>query len=125
MTWLLFLFFLIYAAYEKVAAAPAPIEKPFLMAQAFVLAATVIAPFFAAYILTRATQFSGRTPAVMIGFIVALSLSVAGYGVLWKFYGDVIELPAGLGTTLKLGLVPGFVMGTILAVDSFFRRNPL
>jgi hypothetical protein len=124
MAWLLFLVFLGYAGYEKVAAVPpGSVDKPFMMGAALILAATAVVPFFISYLLTRATQVSGRTPAIMIGFISAIALSVLGYGLLWKYYGGVVALPSSFEDTLKLGLIPGLAMGVILALDSFFRRR--
>ena len=124
MTWLLFLVFLGYAAYEKITAVPAgSVDKPFLMGAALVLAITAVAPFFVSYLITRATQLSGRTPAIMIGFISAVSLSVVGYAVVWQYYGGVVDLRVPMQDALKLGLVPGLIMGAILAIDSLFRRR--
>jgi len=124
MTWLLFLVFLGYAGYEKIAAVPPDaVDKPFLMGAALVLAITAVAPFFISYLLTRATQLSGRTPAIMIGFISAVALSVVGYGIVWTYYGGVVDLRVPMQDALKLGLVPGLIMGAILAADSLFRRR--
>lgn len=124
MTWLLFLVFLGYAAYEKITTVPASsVDKPFLMSAALVLAITAVAPFFVSYLITRATQLSGRTPAIMIGFISAVTLSVVGYWVVWTYYGGVVDLRVPMQDALKLGLVPGLIMGLILAADSLFRRR--
>jgi ABC-type nickel/cobalt efflux system permease component RcnA len=124
MTWLLFLVFLGYAAYEKITTVPAgSVDKPFLMSAALVLAVTAVAPFFVSYLITRATQLSGRTPAIMIGFISAVTLSVVGYWVVWTYYGGVVDLRVPMQDALKLGLVPGLIMGLILAADSLFRRR--
>ena len=124
MTWLLFLIYLGYAGYQKYTAVPASsVDQPYIMGAALILAITAVAPFFVSYILTRATQVSGRTPAIMIGFLSAVSLSVIGYGLLWKYYNGVVALPATFEETLKLGLVPGVAMGVILALDSFLRRR--
>lgn len=124
MTWLLFLVFLGYAAYEKITAVPAgSVDKSFLMGAALVLAITAVAPFFVSYLLTRATQLSGRVPAIMIGFISAVTLSVVGYGIVWSYYGGVVDLRVPMQDALKLGLVPGLIMGVILAADSLLRRR--
>lgn len=124
MAWLLFLIFLGYAGYQKYTAVPASsIDQPYLMGAALVLAITAVAPFFISYVITRATQLSGRTPAIMIGFVSAVSLSVIGYGLVWKYYGGVLDMRVPMQEALKLGLVPGLAMGTILALDSLLRRN--
>ena len=124
MTWLLFLIYLAYAGYQKYTAVPASsVDQPYIMGAALILAMTAVAPFFVSYLLTRATQVSGRTPAIMIGFLSAVSLSIIGYGLVWKYYGGVVALPATFEDTLKLGLIPGLAMGLILAVDSIFRRH--
>jgi hypothetical protein len=93
------------------------------MGAALVLAITAVAPFFISYLLTRATQLSGRTPAIMIGFVSAVALSVVGYGIVWTYYGGVVDLRVPMQDALKLGLVPGLIMGAILAADSLFRRR--
>ncbi|MCE9521506.1 MAG: hypothetical protein K8S25_03630 [Alphaproteobacteria bacterium] len=124
MAWLLFLVFLGYAGYEKLTSVPPDtVDKPYIMGAAFILAATAVVPFFVSYLLTRATQLSGRTPAIMIGFISAITLSVVGYGLVWKYYGGVVGLGGPFEEALKLGLIPGLAMGVILALDSLLRRR--
>jgi len=124
MAWLLFLVFLGYAGYEKLTAVPPDtVDKPYIMGAALILAATAVVPFFISYLLTRATQLTGRTPAIMIGFISAVTLSVVGYGLVWKYYSGAVDLPVPFEDALKLGLIPGLAMGAILALDSFLRRR--
>ena len=88
-----------------------------------VLSITVIAPFFISYLFTRATQLTGRVPAILLGFISALGLSVFGYWIIWKYFGGVGDMRVSIETALKMGLIPGAAMGVILAMDSLFRRS--
>jgi hypothetical protein len=124
MTWLLFLAFLGYSGYQKVAAVPGgTVDQPTIMNALTVLAITAVAPFFISYLFTRATQLTGRTPAILIGFISAISLSVVGYWVVWRYMGGIADMRVPVEDALKLGLIPGLAMGLILAVDSIFRRS--
>ena len=75
------------------------------------------------YLLTRATQLTGRTPALLLGFISAVTLSVVGYWVVWRYFGGVAGMRMPVEQALMLGLVPGLAMGAILAFDSIFRRS--
>jgi hypothetical protein len=123
MTWLLFLAYLGYTAWQKYFAAGQAVEQAYLMNAALVLSVTMIGPFFVSYMFTRATQLSGRTPAILLGFIMAVSLSVLGYWILWKYFSGVSDMRVPVEQALQLGLIPGVVMGVILAVDSFLRRR--
>jgi hypothetical protein len=124
MTWLLFLVFLGYAGYQKYAAVPpAAVDQPYIMNMLTVLAITAVVPFFFAYLFTRATQITGRTPAILIGFISAISLSVLGYWVVWRYMGGIADMRVPVEDALRLGLIPGAVMGLILAADSLFRPS--
>lgn len=123
MTWLLFLAYLGYTAWQKYFAAGQAVEQAYIMNAALVLSVTMIGPFFVSYMFTRATQLSGRTPAILLGFIMAVSLSVLGYWILWKYFSGVTDMRVPVEQALQLGLIPGVVMGVILAVDSFMRRR--
>ena len=124
MTWLLFLAFLGYHGYQKyIVGGPASLDQPYITQSLMVLSITVIAPFFVSYFLTRATQLTGRTPALLLGFISAVTLSVVGYWVVWRYFGGVADMRMPVEEALKLGLVPGLAMGAILAFDSIFRRS--
>lgn len=123
MTWLMFLVYLGYSAYQKYFSAGQAIDQAYVTNAALVLSITMIGPFFVAYILARATQMTGRVPAVLLGFVSAVSLSVLGYWTLWKFFSGVADMRVPIEQALQLGLVPGVVMGTILALDSIMRRN--
>jgi hypothetical protein len=124
MTWLIFLIFLGYYAYmQYFSPAPATIDQPYVTSALFVLSLTAIVPFFISYLLTRATQLSGRVPAVMIAFVSSIGLSVFGYWIVWKYFGGVADMRKPVEEALKMGLMPGVVMGTILAADSLFRRR--
>jgi hypothetical protein len=94
-----------------------------VMKAALVLSVTLIGPFFVSYLFTRATQLSGRTPAILLGFIMAVTLSVLGNWVLWKYFSGVSDMRIPVEQALQLGLIPGLVMGIILTVDSFLRRR--
>lgn len=122
MTWLIFLIFLGYHAYVTYfSPPPATIDQPFVMSALLVLSITVIVPFFISYMLTRATQLSGRAPAIMLGFIASLSLSMLGYWIVWRYFGGVADVRMPVQEVLKLGLIPGLIMGAILAGDSLLR----
>lgn len=124
MTWLLFLVFLgVYAYQQYFTPPPSTVDQPFLMSALVVLSITVIAPFFISYVFTRATQLTGRVPAVLLGFVSAVGLSVFGYWVVWKYFGGVGDMRVPVETALQMGLIPGVVMGVILAIDSLFRRH--
>lgn len=123
MTWLLFLVYLGYSAWQKYFSAGQAADQAYLLNAALVMSITMIAPFFVAYLLTRATQLTGRVPAILLGFIASVSLSVLGYWVLWKYFSGVSDMRVPVEQALKLGLIPGVVMGVILAVDSMLRRS--
>ncbi len=123
MTWLLFLAYLGYTAWQKYFAAGQAVEQAYVINAALVLSVTMIGPFFVSYLFTRATQLSGRTPAILLGFIMAVTLSVLGYWILWKYFSGVTDMRVPVEQALQLGLIPGLVMGIILAVDSFLRRR--
>lgn len=124
MSWLLFLAYLAYTGYSKYyVTAPANPDQPYIMNALLVLSATLIVPFFISYLFTRATHITGRVPAIMLGFIASVVLSVAGYYVLWRYFGGVADTRMGLQDALRLGLVPGLIMGAILAAGTFFRSR--
>jgi hypothetical protein len=123
MTWLLFLAYLGFTAWQKYFSAGQAADQAYLTSALLVLSVTMIGPFFVSYFLTRATQLTGRTPAIILGFVSALSLSVIGYWAVWKFFGGVADMRVPVEQALQLGLIPGVVMGTILAIDSVFRRS--
>ena len=124
MTWLLFLAYLAYTGYQKYTAVPASsADQHYIMNSLTVLAITAVIPFFISYLLTRATQLTGRTPAILIGFLSSVSLSVVGYWVIWKYLGGVGDVRVPIEDALRLGLIPGLAMGAILALDSIFRRS--
>ena len=54
---------------------------------------------------------------------MAVTLSVLGYWILWKYFSGVTDMRVPVEQALQLGLIPGLVMGIILAVDSFLRRR--
>ncbi len=122
MTWLIFLIFLGYHTYiTYFSPPPATIDQPFVMSALLVLSITVIVPFFISYMLTRATQLSGRAPAIMLGFIASLSLSMLGYWIIWRYFGGLPDVRIPVQEVLKLGLMPGLIMGAILAGDTLLR----
>jgi hypothetical protein len=123
MTWLLFLVYLGYSTWQKYFSAGQAADQAYLMNAALVLSITMIAPFFLSYILTRATQLTGKVPAVMLGFIASVSFSVLGYWALWKYFSGVTDMRVPVEQALQLGLIPGVVMGVILALDSILRRS--
>jgi hypothetical protein len=123
MTWLLFLVYLGYSTWQKYFSAGQAADQSYLLNAALVLSITMIAPFFVSYILTRATQHTGKVPAIMLGFIASVSLSVLGYWTLWKYFSGVTDMRVPVEQALQLGLIPGAVMGVILALDSILRRT--
>lgn len=124
MTWLIFLIFLCYYAWQQFfSPPPADLDQRFVMGALLVLSLTVIVPFFISYMFTRATQMSGRVPAVLMGFVSALGLSVFGYWVVWKYFSGVAPMRPTIEEALMMGLIPGLALGAILALDSLFRRR--
>ena len=124
MTWLLFLIFLGYYGYQQYyLGVSAPMDQANINAALLMLSLTAIGPFFVSYFLTRATQLTGRTPAILLGFVSAMTLSLVGAWVAWKYFGGVGPMRVSVEDALKLGLIPGVAMGLILAVDSLFRRT--
>lgn len=124
MTWLLFLAFLGYYGYQQYfMGVEAPFEQANIQAALLMLSLTAIGPFFVSYALTRATQITGRAPAVLLGFISSMTLALVGAWVAWKYFGGVGPMRVTIEEGLKLGLVPGAAMGIILAIDSLFRRR--
>ena len=83
----------------------------------------MIVPFFVSWLFTRATLLTGRTPAILIGFILSVSLSVLGYWILWKYFSGVSDIRLPVEQVLQLGLLPGAIMGLILAAGTFLRRS--
>ena len=123
MTWLLFLIFLGVFGYQQYfTPPPTDVDQRFLTNALVVLSITVIAPFFVSYLFTRATQMTGRVPAILLGFISAIGLSVFGYWIVWKYFSGLSLQPVPVETALQMGLIPGVIMGVILATDSLFRR---
>lgn len=124
MTWLIFLIFLGYYGWQQYfSPAPSSIDQAYVQSALLVLSLTVIAPFFIAYMFTRATQLSGRVPAILLGFVTAVGLSVFGYWIVWRYFGGVTDMRLPVEQALRMGLVPGVAMGAILALDSLFRRR--
>jgi hypothetical protein len=123
MTWLLFLAYLGYTAWQKYFSEGQAADQAYVLNAALVLSVTMIGPFFVSWLFTRATQQTGRTPAILLGFIMAVSLSVLGYWILWRYFSGVSDIRVPVEQALQLGLIPGAVMGAILAFDSFFRRR--
>jgi hypothetical protein len=124
MTWLIFLIFLGYYGYQQYfVSPPAAVDQPYVQSALLVLSLTVVAPFFIAYMFTRATQLTGRVPAILLGFVTAVGLSVFGYWLVWKYFGGVAGMRMPVEQALRMGLVPGLAMGAILALDSLFRRR--
>jgi hypothetical protein len=124
MTWLIFLIFLGYYGYQQYFVSPAAaVDQPYVQGALLVLSLTVVAPFFIAYMFTRATQLTGRVPAILLGFVTAVGLSVFGYWLVWKYFGGVADMRMPVEQALLMGLVPGLAMGAILALDSLFRRR--
>lgn len=123
MTWLLFLAYLGYTAWQKYFSAGQAADQSYVLNAAIVLSITMVAPFFISWLFTRATLLTGRTPAILLGFVMSISLSVAGYWVLWKFFSGVSDIRMPVEQALQLGLLPGVIMGLILAVGSFLTRR--
>ena len=124
MTWLLFLAFLGYYGYQNYFLGVAePMDEQHLKGALLMLSLTVIGPFFVSYFFTRATQLTGRTPALLLGFIASLTLSLAGAWAAWKFFGGISTMRIPLEEALRAGVVPGVAIGVILAIDSLFRRR--
>ncbi|MFM9862099.1 MAG: hypothetical protein ACKVRO_00700 [Micropepsaceae bacterium] len=124
MTWLLFLIFLGYYGYQQYyLGVSAPLEQANIQAALLMLSLTAIGPFFVSYALTRATQITGRAPAVLLGFVSSMTLALVGAWVAWKYFGGVGPMRVPIEEGLKLGLIPGVAMGIILAIDSLFRRR--
>ncbi len=124
MTWLVFLIFLGVLGYMRyLSPMPETLDQPYIMSALLVLSATAIVPFFVSYLMTRATQLSGRAPAIMLGFLFAMTLSLAGAWAVWKYFGGAMDMRVPLQEALKLALVPGIGMGVILAMDTLMRRR--
>ena len=124
MTWLLFLIFFGYYAYQQYFQnATGPVDQAYVMDVVKVLSVTMVAPFFISYMFTRATQLTGRVPAMLLGFAMALGLSVFGYWIVWKYFGGAPGMRPSVEAALRMGLIPGAAMGLILALDSMFRRR--
>lgn len=123
MSWLLFLVYLAYTAWQKYFSAGQAAEQSYIMNAAVVLSITMIVPFFVSWLFTRATLLTGRTPAILLGFVMSVSLSVLGYWILWRYFSGVSDIRLPVEEALKLGLLPGLVMGLILAAGTFLRRR--
>jgi hypothetical protein len=123
MTWLLFLAYLGYTAWQKYFSAGQAADQSYVMNAAIVLSITMVVPFFISWLFTRATLLTGRTPAIILGFVFSISLSVAGYWVLWKFFSGISDIRLPVEQALQLGLLPGLIMGLILAIGSFLTRR--
>ena len=123
MTWLLFLAYLGYTAWQKYVAAGQVADQSVVMNAALVLSITMIVPFFVSWLFTRATLLTGRTPAILLGLVMSVSLSVLGYWILWKYFSGVSDIRVPVEEALKLGLLPGLIMGIILAAGTFLRRR--
>ena len=123
MTWLLFLAYLGYTAWQKYVAAGQVADQSFVMNAALVLSITMIVPFFVSWLFTRATLLTGRTPAILQGLIMSVSMSVLGYWILWKYFSGVSDIRVPVEEALKLGLLPGLIMGIILAAGTFLQRR--
>lgn len=122
MSWLLFLAYLAYTGYSKYyVTAPANPDQPYITNALIVLSATLIVPFFISYLFTRATHITGRTPAIMLGFISSVVLAVAGAYVFDRYLDG--DTSANLQQAVRLALLPGFIMGAILAAGTFFRSR--
>ena len=124
MTWLMFLAFLAYYGYQNyVVGIAEPMDQMHVRNAALMLSLTAIGPFVVSYMFTRATQLTGRTPAILLGFIFSMGLSLAGAWAAWKFFGGIDTMRVPLEQALRLGVVPGAAIGMILAIDSLFRRS--
>jgi uncharacterized membrane protein len=123
MSWLLFFAYLGYTAWQKYFSAGQAVDQASVMNAALVLSITMIVPFFVSWLFTRATLLTGRTPAILIGFILSVSLSVLGYWILWRYFSGVSDIRLPVEQVLQLGLLPGAIMGLILAAGTFLRRS--
>ena len=123
MTWLLFLAFLGYTAWQRYFSAGQAADQAYVTNAAFVLAITMVLPFLVSWLFTRATLLTGRTPALLIGFIMSVSLSVTGYWVLWKYFSGVSDMRLPVEQALMMGLFPGLIMGLILAAGTLLTRR--
>jgi Na+(H+)/acetate symporter ActP len=123
MTWLLFLAFLGYTAWQRYFSAGQAADQAYVTNAAFVLAITMVLPFLVSWLFTRATLLTGRTPALLIGFITSVSLSVTGYWVLWKYFSGVSDIRLPVEQALMMGLLPGLIMGLILAAGTLLTRR--
>ena len=124
MTWLLFLAFLGYYGYQQYFLGVAePMDQQHMRSALLMLSLTMIGPFFLSYMFTRATQLTGRTPAILLGFIASLTLAMVGAWAAWKFFGGIETMRVPLEQALRGAIVPGVGMGVILAIDSLFRRR--
>ena len=123
MTWLLFLAYLGYTAWQKYFSAGQAADQSYVLNAAIVLSITMVVPFCISWLFTRATLLTGRTPAIILGFVFSISLSVAGYWVLWKFFSGISDIRLPVEQALQLGLLPGLIMGLILAIGSFLTRR--
>ncbi len=124
MTWLLFLAFLAYYGYQQYFIGVAePMDPEHMRSALLMLSLTMIGPFFVSYLFTRATQLTGRTPAILLGFVCSMTLAFVGAWAAWKFFGGIETLRIPLEQALRAGVVPGVGMGIILAIDSLFRRR--
>lgn len=123
MTWLLFLAYLGYTAWQKYFSAGQAADQSYVLNAAIVLSITMVVPFFISWLFTRATLLTGRTPAIILGFVFSISLSVAGYWVLWKFFSGISDIRLPVEQALQLGILPGLIMGLILAIGSFLTRR--
>jgi hypothetical protein len=124
MTWLLFLAFLAYYGYQQYFVGVAdPMDPQLIKSALLMLSLTMIGPFFVSYLFTRATQLTGRTPALLLGFVCSMTLAFVGAWAAWKFFGGIETLRIPLEQALRGAIVPGVGMGIILAIDSLFRRR--
>lgn len=123
MSWLLFLAYLAYTAWQKYFSAGQAADQSAILNAALVLSITMVGPFLISWLFTRATLLTGRTPAIILGFVMSVSLSVLGYWILWKFFSGISDIRLPVEDALMLGLVPGLIMGLILAAGTFLRRR--
>jgi Na+(H+)/acetate symporter ActP len=123
MTWFLFIAFLGYTAWQRYFSAGQAADQAYVTNAAFVLAITMVLPFLVSWLFTRATLLTGRTPALLIGFIMSVSLSVTGYWVLWKYFSGVSDMRLPVEQALMMGLLPGLIMGLILAAGTLLTRR--
>jgi hypothetical protein len=124
MTWLLFLAFVAYQGYQQYFIGVSdPTDQQLLKNAFLMLSLTMVGPFFVSYLFTRATQLTGRTPAILLGFISSLTLAFVGAWAAWKFFGGIETMRIPLEQALRGAIVPGVGMGLILAIDSLFRRR--